>query len=86
MHCDLKAPEDGVGGGPSRLAKEWAGDEALRIARVLRQAGTYPWCETYRMWPGPNSNTFVAWVLRQAGVEHTLDRRGIGKNYLTAKQ
>ena len=38
------------------------------------------------MWPGPNSNTFVAWVLREAGVEHALDPRGIGRNYLTAKQ
>ena len=86
VHCDLKAPEDGVGGGPSRLVAEWAGDEALRIAAVLREVRNYPHCETYRMWPGPNSNTFVAWVLRQAGVEQALDRRGIGRNYLTAKQ
>jgi hypothetical protein len=38
------------------------------------------------MWPGPNSNTFVAWVLREAGVEHALDPRAIGRNYLAAKQ
>jgi hypothetical protein len=86
VHCDLKAPEDGVGGGPSRVAALWAGDEALRIAAVLREVQNYPNCETYRMWPGPNSNTFVVWVLRQAGVEHTLDRRGIGRSYLAAKQ
>jgi hypothetical protein len=86
VHCDLKQPEDGVGGGPSRLANEWAGEEALRIARVLGQAENYPYCGTYRMWPGPNSNTFVAWVLRQAGIELTLNPRGIGKNYLAAKQ
>jgi hypothetical protein len=38
------------------------------------------------MWPGPNSNTFVAWVLREAGIDFALDARGIGRSYLTAKQ
>ena len=46
----------------------------------------YPYCERYRYWPGPNSNTFVAWVLRQAGIDQRLGRRAIGRNYLTAKQ
>jgi len=84
VHCDLKLPEDGVGGGPSRLAAVWDGEAALAIKSVLEKPESYPWCERYRLWPGPNSNTFVAWVLRQAGVEQALDRRGIGKNYLTA--
>jgi hypothetical protein len=86
VHCDLKQPEDGVGGGPSRLATHWDGEPARRILQVLRQVESYPYCETYRMWPGPNSNTFVAWVLRQAGIEQKLNPRGIGKNYLAAKQ
>jgi hypothetical protein len=86
VHCDLKGPEDGVGGGPSQLAAEWEGDEALRIARVFERIRTYPYCEHYHSWPGPNSNTFVAWVLREAGIEHALDPRGIGQGYLTAKQ
>src|SRR5690349_21413968 len=30
VHCDLKTPEDGVGGGPSRLAATWTGEEAAR--------------------------------------------------------
>jgi hypothetical protein len=86
VHCDLKAPEDGVGGGPSRLVVTWDGDEARRIAEVLRRADTYPDCQRYHYWPGPNSNTFVAWVLREARIDYPLDPRGIGKNYLTAKQ
>jgi hypothetical protein len=84
VHRDLKQPDDGVGGGPSRLAAEWQGEAARRIAQVLANANTYPWCERYRAWPGPNSNTFVAWVLRQAGVEHRLPRRAIGRGYFTA--
>ncbi len=91
VHRDLKAPEDGVGGGPSRLVTEWRGEDAARIAAVLRTIDAYPYCETYRYWPGPNSNTFVAWVLRQAGIQHPLDPRGLGrkfglKGYRAAKQ
>jgi hypothetical protein len=81
VHLDLKRPEDGVGGGPSRLAAQWSGETALRIARVLERIESYPYCEVYRYWPGPNSNTFVAWVLRQAGAAEVLDRRGLGRNY-----
>ena len=86
VHCDLKRPQDGVGGGPSRVAAQWSGEPALRIARVLAEVESYPYCETYRYWPGPNSNTFVAWVLRQAGIDEALDPRGIGRNYRAAKQ
>jgi hypothetical protein len=86
VHCDLKAPEDGVGGGPSRVAMTWDGDEAGRILGVLNRIETYPHCHRYHYWPGPNSNSFVAWVLREARIEYALDPRGIGKNYLTAKQ
>jgi hypothetical protein len=86
VHRDLKAPEDGVGGGPARLEKQWTGDEARRIARILDAVERYPWCERYRYWPGPNSNTFAAWVLRQAGIDHRLSRKAIGAGYLTAKQ
>ena len=31
VHRDLKAPEDGVGGGPSRVAAQWSGEPAGRI-------------------------------------------------------
>lgn len=86
VHRDLKRPDDGVGGGPSRVEKEWTGDEARRIARVLAHVDDYPWCERYRYWPGPNSNTFAAWVLRQAGIAWKLNRKAIGAGYLAAKQ
>jgi len=86
VHRNLKAADAGVGGGPSRVAARWDSEDARRIAQVLQNAQTYPYCERYRLWPGPNSNTFVAWVLRQAGIEQKLNPRGIGKNYLAAKQ
>ena len=82
LHCDLKPPEANVGGGPTRLAAEWRGEEARRIAEVLaRCAQEYPFCEKYFAWPGPNSNTFVAWVLERAGVKQRLGWRAFGSRY-----
>ena len=58
--------------------------EAL-IGRIEAAVAGYPWNRpgTYRVWPGPNSNSFVAYVLRNVpefGAE--MDPTGIGKDYL----
>ena len=82
VHCDLKAPLADVGGGRTRLAARWEGLEATRLAAVLKDAAKYPWRSVYRYWPGPNSNSFVAWVLRQARVRYALHWKGIGRRWL----
>lgn len=81
VHRDLKGPDDGVGGGPACTAIEWRGDEAETLSAVLRSSERYPYCDLYRYWPGPNSNTFAAWVLRQAGIDFRFARRAIGCKY-----
>jgi len=81
VHRDLKAPYDGVGGGRARIAAAWTGEQAGAISRVLDRARDYPHCERYLAWPGPNSNTFVAWVLREAGIVHPLGRKAFGRSY-----
>ena len=81
VHCDLKAPDADVGGGPSRIAAEWRGAAARSLRSVLERAENYPHCHRYRYWPGPNSNTFAAWVLREAGLEYRLGWRAIGCDY-----
>jgi hypothetical protein len=83
VHRDLKEPADGVGGGPSRVAAEWTGEQAARIAAVLAQPKSYPHAQRYRYWPGPNSNSFVAWVLRQAGIQYALHWKGIGRKWFS---
>ncbi len=83
LHCDLKAPAADVGGGATRLAAEWRGDEAARIAAVLARPESYPHSQRYRYWPGPNSNSFVAWVLKRAGIQYALHWRGIGRKWQT---
>src|SRR5690606_25779865 len=39
------------------------GVDAL-IARVEQAARSYPYAGEYTLWPGPNSNTFTAWIGR----------------------
>jgi len=66
-----------------RLLKEFRGVAADRlIADVDRAAKTYPWPDTYKAFPGPNSNTFTAWIARQVpelGLE--LPFSAIGSGY-----
>ena len=82
LHCNLKAPEAGVGGGPARLAREWRGQEAVLLQNILMEAGRlYPYCHRYRPFPGPNSNTFVAWVLRRAGIDFRLPWKAVGRSF-----
>jgi uncharacterized protein DUF3750 len=82
VHRDLMAPGRGVGGGPASVAAEWRGAAAEAIYDVLSRPEDYPYCSRYHAWPGPNSNTYAAWVLERAGVTYDLDPRAIGKDYL----
>lgn len=67
-----------------RLLKEHRGsgvDEL--IANVDRAARTYPWPETYEAFPGPNSNTFTAWVAKQVpALGLHLPFSAIGSGYV----
>jgi hypothetical protein len=53
------------------------------IARVEAAVAAYPYPATYRTWPGPNSNTFVAYIGR-AVPELRLDLppTAVGKDFL----
>jgi hypothetical protein len=75
---DLMSPTSGVGDGPSWVVAEWRGEQARRLRAVLSRPQDYPHTQTYHYWPGPNSNTYAAWVLRQAGIEADLPPGAIG--------
>lgn len=53
------------------------------IQRIDAAARKYPWNDEYTVWPGPNSNTFTAWIARQV-PELRLDMppTAIGKDWL----
>ena len=53
------------------------------IERIDKAARTYPYGADYRAWPGPNSNTFTAWITRAVPeLEVDLPATAIGKDYL----
>jgi len=82
LHCNLQSPEGHVGGGSTVLAATWRGDDARRLSEVLMLAkDEYPYRDHYRAWPGPNSNTFVAWVLDQARTAFQLPWKAHGRRY-----
>jgi hypothetical protein len=52
------------------------------ISAVDRAARAYPWPETYKAFPGPNSNTFTAWIARQVPeLGLSLPFSAIGSGY-----
>ncbi|WP_442510994.1 DUF3750 domain-containing protein [Novipirellula sp. SH528] len=79
LHCNLLPPEAGVGNGAGRMITRWNGEEGASLAtRIESTPDTYPWRNQYRVFPGPNSNTYVQWVL---GSLYTLGWRGIGRRF-----
>jgi hypothetical protein len=64
------------------LDRRGPGTDAL-IEQIRAAAAAYPYPQTYRLWPGPNSNTFTAYIGRAVpdlGLE--MPSHAIGKDYL----
>jgi uncharacterized protein DUF3750 len=74
------------GSAPELVAEKRGPDAAALIPRIDEAARSYPWAGEYTMWPGPNSNTFTAWVLRAVPeLEADLPPTAIGKDYSGVK-
>jgi hypothetical protein len=83
LHQNLMSYQNGVGNGPSWVEQEWQDQEALRLAEVIENSPhNYQYNYSYFYWPGPNSNTYIQWVLNQAKIDYLLSNKAIGKNYL----
>lgn len=67
-----------------RLLKELHGEGVDKMIDAVDQAAkNYPWPDTYDAFPGPNSNTFTAWISKQVpelGLE--LPFSAIGSGYV----
>src|ERR671918_690298 len=70
------------GNEPTLLA-DLRGDAAAKaIPKIIEAVATYPYANDYAVWPGPNSNTFVAYVGRQVPeLRVDLPATAIGKDY-----
>jgi len=64
------------------VEKRGDGVDAL-IERIDQAARSYPYAKDYTIWPGPNSNTFTAWISRAVPeLQLDLPPTAIGKDYL----
>ncbi len=79
-----RAPDGHWYGNRPELLGELRGDQAASaIPRIEAAVEAYPWASRYRIWPGPNSNTFTAFVLRDAPeLRVDLPPTAVGKDYL----
>lgn len=71
-------------GEPPRLLKEHRGAGVDELIDAVEQAAlAYPWKTTYKVFPGPNSNTFTAWIGKQVPeLDLDLPLSAIGSGYI----
>jgi hypothetical protein len=71
-------------GNEPEVLVDYRGEEAEElIPGVMAAVKSYPYQKKYVMWPGPNSNTFTAYVGRQVPeLKLDLPSTAIGKDYL----
>jgi len=82
-------PPDGrwAGSDPELLAELRGPTAAAAIPKLEDAIRRYPFRDRYLTWPGPNSNTFVAWLAREVPeLRVTLPPTAIGKDFLPGGQ
>ncbi len=75
-------------GNTPTLLLDIRGQKARKLISKVEQAiENYPYRNTYTLWPGPNSNTFTAYIGRQVPeLRLDLPATAIGKDYQEIKQ
>ncbi|MEO8345369.1 MAG: DUF3750 domain-containing protein [Betaproteobacteria bacterium] len=83
-----RAPDAEWFGASPRLIRDVRGHDAdTIISKLPKVVAAYPYADTYHAWPGPNSNTFIAFVARELPELHVkLPSTAIGKDFLSASQ
>jgi len=71
-------------GARPRVLKEYRGKGVDELIDAVDQAArAYPWKTTYKTFPGPNSNTFTAWIAKQVPeLELDLPLSALGSGYV----
>ncbi len=82
VHRDLLQPLEGVGAGKASV--EWLlvgeGTQAA-VECVRREAPAYQERNDYRVWPGPNSNTFTDTMIRRCQLGAPMTGTAVGKDW-----
>ncbi len=84
VRVDRTGPDNyWFGARPDLILDRRGPDVDILIAKVQEAVGRYPYPHEYRAWPGPNSNTFTAYVARAVPeLRLNLPSIAIGKDYL----
>ena len=71
------------GNAPELLAEKRGVEAGALIPKIEAAVQAYPYAKEYAVWPGPNSNTFTAWVSRAVPeLKVDLPPTAIGKDFL----
>lgn len=64
------------------------GEQAEKlIPQIIQAAKEYPYADNYELWPGPNSNTFPAFIARKVpALGLAMPADAIGKDFLSGSQ
>lgn len=84
IETDTTTPDRRWYGAFPKLVQDIRGEQAEKVIAALPAVvAAYPNAETYRVWPGPNSNTFIAFLARKIPeFELALPGKALGKDYL----
>jgi len=84
MRISKDVPDRFWFGEKPQLLKSHTGPEVDKmIDDINRAARGYPWKTTYTVFPGPNSNTFTAWIAKQVPeLDLCLPFTAIGSGYV----
>jgi hypothetical protein len=87
VYRNLQGPTADVGAGGTYILAEQIGPEADSVVRFIQsQSPSYPLRSRYSYYPGPNSNTYIQWVLNCSGWAVRLPAAAIGKNWLRGRK
>jgi hypothetical protein len=84
IRIDRAGPDNHwFGGRPDRLVDRRGPEVETLIDQIEAAVRSYPYPDTYRSWPGPNSNTFIAHIGREVPeLRLDLPPTAIGKDFL----
>ncbi|MCC6535678.1 MAG: DUF3750 domain-containing protein [Burkholderiales bacterium] len=84
IQVDRTGPDNyWFGAAPEKLLDRRGPEVDAIIKRIEIAVASYPYKDSYRTWPGPNSNTFVAYVAREVPqLRIDLPPTAIGKDFL----
>ncbi len=84
VETETPTPDREWYGSAPKLVQDIRGADAEKVIAALPAAvAAYPNAQTYRVWPGPNSNTFIAHIAREIPEFNlALPGKALGKDYM----